>query len=82
MSAGEPGKVVRGRVSAVLPHGLFAVRTDGGEVTAGMGREAAHVVRVKPGDEVDVRLSPRDPTRGRIVGRASPGEPPRKEETR
>jgi translation initiation factor IF-1 len=47
-----------------------------------MGREAAHVVRVKPGDDVDVRLSPRDPTRGRIVGRASPGEPPRKEEAR
>ena len=69
MTDEEPGVVVRGRVTGVLPRGLFSVRTENGPVTAGMGREAAHVVRVKPGDEVEVRLSPRDPTRGRIVGR-------------
>jgi translation initiation factor IF-1 len=69
VTAVEAGVVVRGRVTDVLPRGLFAIRTGEGTVTAGMGREAAHVVRVKPGDEVEVRLSPRDPTRGRIVGR-------------
>ena len=69
MSDAQGGAVVRGRVTEVLPRGLFSIRTDDGPVTAGMGREAAHVVRVKPGDEVEVRLSPRDPTRGRIVGR-------------
>ncbi|MBI5499706.1 MAG: translation initiation factor IF-1 [Deltaproteobacteria bacterium] len=69
MSDGTTGLIVAGRVTDVLPRGLFAVRTENGPVTAGMGREAAHVVRVKPGDEVEVRLSPRDPTRGRIVGR-------------
>ena len=70
MTATGAGTVVRGRVAAVLPRGLFAVRTDRGELVAGLGREAVHVVRVKPGDAVDVRLSPRDPTRGRIVGLA------------
>lgn len=57
-----------GRVESVLPRGLFAVRTSDGTVVAGVGREAIHVVRVKPGDRVVVRVSPRDPTRGRIVG--------------
>jgi len=70
VSGAGPGTTVRGRVTAVLPRGLFAVRTAEGELVAGLGREAAHVVRVKPGDVVDVRLSPRDPTRGRIVGLA------------
>jgi translation initiation factor IF-1 len=82
VSPGEPGTIVRGRVTAVLPRGLFAVRTERGELVAGLGREAAHVVRVKPGDVVEVRLSPRDPTRGRIVGVVTPGEPPRKEDGR
>jgi translation initiation factor IF-1 len=68
------GRIVRGRVVAVLPRGLFAVRTPDGELVAGLGREAVHVVRVKPGDVVDVRLAPRDPTRGRIVRLAVPGE--------
>lgn len=60
---------MEGRVEAVLPRGLYAVRTDDGTLVAGLGREAAHVVRVKPGDRVRVRVSPRDPTRGRIVDR-------------
>jgi translation initiation factor IF-1 len=70
VSGAGAGTTVRGRVAAVLPRGLFAVRTAEGELVAGLGREAAHVVRVKPGDVVDVRLSPRDPTRGRIVALA------------
>ncbi|NMC70875.1 MAG: translation initiation factor IF-1 [Myxococcales bacterium] len=82
MSPERAGTVVQGRVAAVLPRGLFAVRTEGGKLVAGLGREAAHVVRVKPGDAVLVRLSPRDPTRGRIVGLAGPGEPPGKEDGR
>ena len=49
MSDAQGGAVVRGRVTDVLPRGLFSIRTDDGPVTAGMGREAAHVVRVKPG---------------------------------
>jgi translation initiation factor IF-1 len=70
---GTGAAVVRGRVEAVLPRGLFAVRTEAGRVVAGLGREAAHVVRVKPGDDVELRLAPRDPTRGRIVGVGSAG---------
>ncbi len=79
MSGAATGRIVRGRVAAVLPRGLFAVRTAEGELVAGLGREAAHVVRVKPGDVVDVRLAPRDPTRGRIVAVPAPGEPARRE---
>jgi len=82
VSSGEAGRVVQGRVAAVLPRGLFAVRTEAGRLVAGLGREAAHVVRVKPGDAVLVRLSPRDPTRGRIVDLAGADEPPRKEGAR
>ncbi len=69
----DSGLVRPGRVHSVLPRGLFSVRTTEGTVVAGIGREALHLVRIKPGDAVDVRVSPGDPTRGRIVGKAGEG---------
>jgi translation initiation factor IF-1 len=60
-----------GTVLAVLPRALYRVALeDGREVTAhavsGPGR---NFVRLVVGDRVDVELTPRDRTRGRVVRR-------------
>jgi translation initiation factor IF-1 len=62
---------VEGTVLAVLPRALYRVAVgDGREVTAhagsGLGR---NFVRLVVGDRVQVEMSPRDRTRGRIVRR-------------
>jgi len=58
-----------GTVLAVLPRALYRVALDDGrEVTAhaaaGPGR---NFIRLVVGDRVDVELTPRDKTRGRVV---------------
>jgi translation initiation factor IF-1 len=59
---------VEGRVTAQLPSGLYQVDVDGARITAhiggGLGR---NFVRVLIGDHVEVELTPRDLTRGRIL---------------
>jgi translation initiation factor IF-1 len=53
-----------------LPHGLYRVRIERQrDVTAhAPGGAGRNFVRVLVGDRVRVELSPRDVTRGRIVG--------------
>jgi translation initiation factor IF-1 len=61
---------VPGRVLAELPGALYRVEIESRErsqVTAHVGSGA--LLRLRPGDEVTVELSPYDETRGRIVGR-------------
>jgi translation initiation factor IF-1 len=63
---------MRGTVKKVLRSASFLVEVEGGlEVTArpsGKMRRG-RMIRILPGDEVDVELSTYDPTRGRIVWR-------------
>jgi len=63
--------MTRGVIEAVLPRALYRVRLDDGvEITASLASKARQVtVRLMPGDDVLVQLSPYDPTRGRIKER-------------
>ena len=59
---------VEGRVTAQLPSGLYQVDVEGVRVTAHIGGgHDRNFVRVLIGDLVEVELTPRDLTRGRIV---------------
>jgi translation initiation factor IF-1 len=64
-------RTVTGIVAAQLPSGLYQVELDGArKVTAhlgGGGGTVRNFVRVIVGDRVEVELTPRDLTRGRIV---------------
>jgi translation initiation factor IF-1 len=64
---------VEGTVLEALPHGLFRVAIDRqrqvtAHVPSGPGR---NFIRVLVGDRVQLELTPRDLTRGRIVGKMS-----------
>lgn len=66
----ETGGAVEGTVIEALPHGLYRVgiarqRQVTAHVPSGPGR---NFIRVLVGDRVRLQLSPRDLTRGRIVG--------------
>ena len=65
---------VTGVVAAQLPSGLYQVEVDGTrKITAhvgggGLGGDTArNFVRILVGDRVEVELTPRDLTRGRII---------------
>ena len=61
---------VAGRVLEELPGALYRVELDvrqRPQITAHVGDSA--LLRLRPGDAVDVELSPYDQTRGRIVGK-------------
>ena len=60
-----------GLVEEKLPKSLFRVRLDDGRpVRATLSTQAKRVlVKVLPGDRVELTLSPYDPTRGRIIDR-------------
>lgn len=63
---------MRGKVKKVLRSATFLVEIEGGlEVTARpSGRmRRGRMIRILPGDEVDVEVSTYDPTKGRIVWR-------------
>ena len=67
-SAGQGARRVEGRVTAQLPSGLYQVDVEGTRVTAHLGSGLErNFVRVLIGDQVEVELTPRDLTRGRIV---------------
>lgn len=69
LEAGMASRVA-GRVLEELPGALFRVELEirqRPQVTAHVGDQA--LLRLLPGDAVDVELSPYDETRGRIVGR-------------
>ena len=62
---------VEGKVLEALPHGLYRVGIDRqreviAHVPSGPGK---NFIRVLIGDRVRLELSPRDLTRGRIVGK-------------
>jgi translation initiation factor IF-1 len=59
-----------GRVLEELPGALYRVELEirqHPQITAHVGDSA--LLRLRPGDAVDVELSPYDQTRGRIVGK-------------
>jgi translation initiation factor IF-1 len=67
-SADRGARRVEGRVMAQLPSGLYQVDVEGTRITAHLGSGLdRNFVRVLIGDQVEVELTPRDLTRGRIV---------------
>ncbi len=62
---------VEGRVQETLPNGMFTVElANGHKILAHIsGKIRLHFIRVLPGDQVLVELSPYDLTRGRITYR-------------
>jgi translation initiation factor IF-1 len=64
---------VRGEVIEELPNALYRVAlSDRREILAGVAeRRGMDFLRILPGDRVQVRLSPHDDRRGRIVGKDS-----------
>ena len=63
---------VEGRVVEALPNAVFRVELENGHrVMAHVsGRMRMHFIRILPGDQVTVELSPYDLSKGRIVYRA------------
>ncbi|MDA0207806.1 MAG: translation initiation factor IF-1 [bacterium] len=61
----------RGRVEEALPAGKFRVVLDGGqEIIAHLsGKLRKFRIRIMPGDDVKVEISPYDLTKGRITYR-------------
>ncbi len=72
MAAKEQGIQVEGRVKEALANTQFRVELPNGHmVTAHVaGRMRKNFIRIIPGDQVTVELSPYDLTKGRIVYRA------------
>ena len=70
--AGHQSLTQEGIVVAQLPSGLYRVGVDGsGQITAHVGGGLErNFVRLLVGDRVVVELTPRDLTRGRIIGKA------------
>ncbi|MGI6454656.1 MAG: translation initiation factor IF-1 [bacterium] len=62
---------VKGKIIETLPNAMFRVELENGhKVLAHIsGKMRMHYIRILPGDEVTVELSPYDLTRGRIVHR-------------
>jgi translation initiation factor IF-1 len=62
---------LEGKVTEALPNAVFRVELENGhKVLAHVsGRMRMHFIRILPGDQVTVELSPYDLTRGRIVYR-------------
>jgi translation initiation factor IF-1 len=70
--AKEEGIVVEGTVVEPLPNAMFRVELENGhKVLAHVsGKMRKFFIRILPGDQVTVELSPYDLTRGRITYRA------------
>ncbi|HUU91718.1 MAG TPA: translation initiation factor IF-1 [Phycisphaerae bacterium] len=68
-----PKDVIRleGKVTEALPNAIFRVELENGhKVMAHVsGRMRMHFIRILPGDQVTVELSPYDLAKGRIVYR-------------
>ena len=69
----DPKKAVEaeGVVKEVLPNTMFRVELDGGVLVLAQacGKMRKYRIRILPGDNVKLELSPYDPTRGRITYR-------------
>ena len=68
---GGGGRTVAAVVSEALPSGLYRVTLeDESKVLAHVSdRRGLDFLRLLPGDRVEVRLSPNDNRRGRIIGK-------------
>jgi len=62
---------VEGRIVDALPNAMFTVELESGHKVLGHlgGKMRKNYIRVNPGDQVVVELSPYDLTRGRITFR-------------
>lgn len=62
---------VRGRVEELLPAAMFRIRLENGHAIIGhlSGKMRMNRIRLLPGDEVKVELTPYDLSKGRIVYR-------------
>lgn len=62
---------MRGTVEELLPAAKFKILLENGQSIIGhiSGRMRMHRIRILPGDEVKVEMSPYDLTKGRIVYR-------------
>lgn len=61
----------RGKVEELLPSAKFKIKLEDGHVIIGhlAGRMRLNRIRLLPGDEVKVEMTPYDLTKGRIVYR-------------
>jgi translation initiation factor IF-1 len=82
MAKEEPIRV-EAVVKEALPNARFRVELENGhEILAHVsGKMRMHFIRILPGDQVTVEMSPYDLTKGRIVYREArtPKGPPRRE---
>jgi translation initiation factor IF-1 len=71
MSGKEEAIQVRAKVAECLPNAMFRIELENGhKVLAHIsGKMRKYFIRILPGDEVLVELSPYDLSRGRIVYR-------------
>jgi len=62
---------VTGRVIEPLPNAMFKVELENGHVIMAhiSGKMRMHYIRIIPGDEVTIEMTPYDLTKGRIVYR-------------
>jgi translation initiation factor IF-1 len=62
---------VKGTVLELLPAATFKIRLENGHEILGhlSGKMRIHRIRILPGDEVKVQMTPYDLTKGRIVYR-------------
>ncbi len=62
---------VDGRVKEALPNAMFQVELENGHMVLGhiSGKMRKNFIRILPGDQVTVELSPYDLSRGRITFR-------------
>ena len=69
MAGQEQGPVLEATVVELMPNATCRVKLENEDVILAHPAGAAKInfVRVRPGDRVEVRLSPHDRTRGRIL---------------
>lgn len=62
---------MRGRVEELLPSAMFKIKLENGHLIIGhlSGKMRMNKIRLLPGDEVRVEITPYDLTKGRIVFR-------------
>ncbi len=67
----EDAIVLEGTITESLPNAMFRVELENGhQVLAHIsGKMRMHYIRIRPGDKVQVELTPYDLTRGRITYR-------------
>jgi translation initiation factor IF-1 len=68
----EDALLVEGKVTQALPNTEFRVKLSNGQCSwpTSPGKMRKNFIRIVPGDQVTIELSPYDLTKGRIVYRA------------